>query len=369
MAINGKLDLLKNQAMAVWTYSGNVYNSSPAGTTVFPLTSGAGNPIEYLQRSHIHVYSSTDDGSTWTELSTPADYSLDSAGTNVVLVAGIADGVFIKVMRRTPYLDEYVSFQGSSLLTADQLNTAEMFSMYVDQELSDWLSAITGGGSPGDGIDLDDLGDVTITGPINWDQLTHDSASQQWVNKTPTEIIKATVGLDDLKDADLASLVDKDALRYDGTASQWVNVPSRTIADQQAQAPPWDDNAQATAGAIAERHDNFVSPTLPGSSVNQPGRFWFQNNQTKTLWVWDGDNWVSLVSDTITPTIYPKIIYVDATNGEDFNDGHQLINPKKTIKAAVEQANGDTVYGDGSIILCSAGVYQEELPITITAQN
>ena len=132
--------------MSVWTYSGNVYNSSPAGTTIFPLTSGAGNPIEYLERSHIHVSDSADSGQTWVELSTPGDYSFNTAGTEVILVNGIADGVFVKVERQTPYLDEYVNFQSSSLLTADQLNTAELFSVYVDQELSDQLNELNGGG-------------------------------------------------------------------------------------------------------------------------------------------------------------------------------------------------------------------------------
>ncbi len=126
--------------MPVWTYSGNVYNSSPAGTTAFPLVSEAGNPIGYLKRSHIHVSYSADSGQTWLELSTPSEYGFNTAGTEVILVNGIADGVFIKVERQTPYLDEYVNFQSSSLLTADQLNTAELFSMYVDQELSDKLA-------------------------------------------------------------------------------------------------------------------------------------------------------------------------------------------------------------------------------------
>ena len=128
--------------MAVWIYSGNVYDSSPAGTTTFPLVSRAGNTIEYLQRSHIKVYSSVDQGYTFTQLATPTDYSLNVAGTEVVLTTGISQGEFIRVQRETPYLDEYVVFQSSSLLTADQLNTAELFSVYVEQELSDRLSTI-----------------------------------------------------------------------------------------------------------------------------------------------------------------------------------------------------------------------------------
>ena len=294
-----------------------------------------GLTFDYVARDSVYVYLIENIDGSETELSVvtagspgPGEYIWDS-DKQVRLGDIPSTDQSVKIQRRTLLSQQEVQWKDGSYIIAEDLNTSEKQSLYLDQELHDWLNEITGGGSgPGDFVDLDNLGDVTITSPE-----------------------------------------DKDVLRYDDITDQWINVPSRTIADQQAQTPPWDDSAQATAGAIAERHDNFVSPTLPGSSVNQPGRFWFQNDQTKTLWVWDGNNWVALVSDALTPTIYPKIIYVDATNGEDFNDGHQLIKPKKTIKAAVEQANADTVYGDGSIIVCSAGVYQEELPITITAQN
>ena len=291
--------------MAVWTYSGNVFDSSPSGTTDFPLVSGAGHKIDYLQRSHIHVYSSVDGGTTWAELAAVADYNLNTEGTEVVLTYGIAQGVSIRVMRLTPYDQEYVKFQSSSLLTADQLNTAELFLLYVDQEISDWLSILSGGGLPGDPLDVIDLGDV---------------------------------------DSKI------------------------TIPDQIAGTKPWDDGALATAGAIAERHDNFVQPTLPSETPSQEGVFWFQNDADKTLSVWNGTGWISITSGG-TFTTQPKIIYVDASNGNDSDDGHRIVSPKLTIKAAVEQANADTSFGDGSIILVSPGVYQEELPITITAQN
>ena len=185
--------------MAIWTYSGNVYNSSPAGTTAFPLTSMQGNSIGYLQRSHVHVYSSVNEGELWVELGTPAEYGFNAEGTGIVLTAGIEADTWIKVQRITPHLDEYVNFHASSQLTAGQLNTGELFSMYVDQELRDWLSDITGGGTgPGDLIPLKALGDVTITSPVNFDLLAFDATVQQWVNKDFTEITEATVGIDDL---------------------------------------------------------------------------------------------------------------------------------------------------------------------------
>ena len=128
--------------MAVWTYSGNVYNSSPAGTTAFPLVSGAGYNIEYLQRSHIHAYTSEDEGVSWVELSSTSDFTLNTAGTEVVLTTGITAGQWVRVQRETPYSTEYVNFQPSSQLTAGQLNIAEEFSIYVDQEITDRLATV-----------------------------------------------------------------------------------------------------------------------------------------------------------------------------------------------------------------------------------
>ena len=72
-----------------YTFSGNVYDSSAAGTATFALTSSAGNPISYLQRSHIHVYLSDDDGDTWVEQARPAAWEFDAAATSIVLVTGI----------------------------------------------------------------------------------------------------------------------------------------------------------------------------------------------------------------------------------------------------------------------------------------
>ena len=126
--------------MTTWTYSGNIYDASPPGTTTFPLTTEAGNAINYLQRSHIHVYKSADSGATYTELTFASDYGFNTEGAEIILNAGIAAGEYIKLLRITPYETEYVEYQESSQLTAGQLNTGEKFSMYVDQELYDQIA-------------------------------------------------------------------------------------------------------------------------------------------------------------------------------------------------------------------------------------
>ena len=122
-----------------YRYSGNVYQPA-AGTTTFALTSSEGNDIAYLQRAHITVSESTDEGETWTDLARPGAWDFDAEGTSVVLVDGTEEGDWIRIKRDTPYQDRFTTFAESSLLTSSQLNTGEDFSMYVDQELADAIS-------------------------------------------------------------------------------------------------------------------------------------------------------------------------------------------------------------------------------------
>ena len=123
-----------------FTYSGNVYDAKPAGTVDFPLTTPTGKAIPYLQRAHIHVYRSTDKGLTWKEQARPATWDFVSNGTVVRLVGGITVDEWVMVQRLTPYGSKFTTFQDSSLLTAEQLNEGEDFSMFVDQEISDLLA-------------------------------------------------------------------------------------------------------------------------------------------------------------------------------------------------------------------------------------
>lgn len=120
-----------------FTYSGNVFTGATAGTTDFALTSSAGNPIAYLEAAHIHVYKSANQGATWTELTRPAQWNFVSSGTVARLATGIANGEWLKVQRITPTGSAYVTFQSSSLLTAEQLNDDTLFNTYLNQEISD----------------------------------------------------------------------------------------------------------------------------------------------------------------------------------------------------------------------------------------
>ena len=124
-------------------YSYAKYTTPGASQTDFALTTADGNDIDYLQKAHIHVYLSTDSGVTWTEQARPAAWDFADADTvRFVTAPGSASEVLLR--RKTPYGDRYTTFAESGLLTANQLNTGEDFSMYVDQEIADQLDIVDG---------------------------------------------------------------------------------------------------------------------------------------------------------------------------------------------------------------------------------
>ena len=178
-----------------WQYSGNVYDNSPAGTTTFPLVTETGNPIDYLKRKHIHVYTSVNQGITWVELPKDTSWDFGGQGTEVVLNTGIADGEWIKVQRITPFEDLYIEFQNSSKLTADQLNTGEKFSMFVDQELADGFLALVDRINHGAYVIISETPPSDpIEGQLWWDSNEgfpyiwyEDSTSKQWIRFNPPE--------------------------------------------------------------------------------------------------------------------------------------------------------------------------------------
>lgn len=325
-----------------YTYSGNIYETAEAGTTIFALTSSAGNSIDYLQRAHIHVYISDDDGDTWQEKSRPGEWDFDPTGTSIVLTTGITAGQYVRVLRITPILYRFVDFANGSLLTAGQLDQAEDFSRYVDQEQTDWLQRITGNFSgPGDLVTLNGLGDVSLTDPVQAPQfLSPDPTSGKWTNR-----------LFQLSDIPADALI--------------------TEAEQNAGVTPTDANL-FTALAAAKRFDNLIQKNTPLGTDYEVGKIWLQNDVNLTLSLWSGLSWLPVASGG-TFLSQPTIIYVDAINGNDEFDGHRIINPMRTIRAAVAQANtpdGDGGYiGDGWIIYCAPGVYQEEAGIEVYARN
>jgi len=256
--------------MATWTYSGNVYDASPPGATSFALTTEAGVAINYLQRSHIHVYKSVDSGLTYTELSFNTDYTFNTEGTVIILNVGIAAGEWIKVQRLTPYQTEYVEFQASSQLTAGQLNTGEKFSMYVDQELYD---------------DITVQNNSFITDAPN-DGNLYGREDQAWAQVPPPGISDAPVD-------------NKEYARLNGN---WVEIPEdqtgvpeapidqRTYGRRDA---AWVEITNGTGGLVYKGTRDL---TLPAPADSADGDFYVN---TATSGVVDV-SWTGIAGDALT---------------------------------------------------------------------
>ena len=140
-----------------------------------------------------------------------------------------------------------------------------------------------------------------------------------------------------------------------------------TAAEQDAGVTAADTNIFSASGA-ARRFDTLVQTSTPSGSDWEVGKTWLVNDQERLFSIWDGSSWLGVTSGG-TFTTQPKVVYVDASSGDDANDGHRISRPKKTIKAAVQQINNDATYGDGSVVVVAPGTYQEEAPIDITKAN
>tara|TARA_B100000085_G_scaffold255204_1_gene254853 strand:- start:3099 stop:5855 length:2757 start_codon:yes stop_codon:yes gene_type:complete len=137
-----------------------------------------------------------------------------------------------------------------------------------------------------------------------------------------------------------------------------------TVAKQNSGIPNWTglDDALATVGALAKRHDVIYQNGAPSGSDWPVGKLWYDHSGDQTLSIWSGGHWIGIASGG-TFTRQPTVIWVDGVNGIDTNDGHRIINPMKTIKAAVASADS------GDIILVAPGIYREVAPIDITVNN
>ena len=125
-------------AQPTYEYSGVCYTAT-SGQTTFALTSTAGNPIGYLSPSHIYVRTSANSGETWVSLPVDTAWNFADPATSIVLVTPATAGVWVDIQRKTPIDKDWIDFQAGSLLTAGQLNEAETFSLYCDQEIVDGI--------------------------------------------------------------------------------------------------------------------------------------------------------------------------------------------------------------------------------------
>ena len=182
--------------------------------------------------------------------------------------------------------------------------------------------------------------------------ITNDIAGSDGVSITDDGDGTITIGLTN-NSVDLDKIKDEDKITY---------------AEQDAGLVSPSDNNIFTASASARRFDTIVQTSTPAGSAWEVGKTWLQNDADKTLSVWDGNSWEGISSGG-TFVSQTKVVYVDATNGNDANDGHRISRPKATIKSAIQQINADATYGDGSVVVVAPGVYQEACPIDIEKAN
>jgi hypothetical protein len=320
------------------TYTGNGSNK------LFSIT------FPYIDTTDIDVYLN----GTLQTITT--QYSLANA-TTIEFVVAPANGTKVYIQRTTANETNASTFFAGSSIKASDLNDNFDQALYTRQELIDntWnntdqtIESFETWVSSNDYIattqSIDQRVDFKIDTALTSDVFGSDGVSitdnAPSAGQITVGLSAGSVDLDRIKDADII-----------------------TTAEQNAGSPSWvsDDTKISTIGAAAKRFDSLVQTAIPSGTDWQVGKTWLQNDVDNTLYMWDGSIWKGIASGG-TFTTQPTVIYVDNINGNDANDGHRIINPKKTIKAAVIAANA------GDIIKVAPGVYQESLPIDITVAN
>ena len=293
--------------------------------TSFPVN------FDFISREDVCVYllkateADTDPGFELTVVTQGApgnnEFRWDS-DTQITVGTAPTAGQRIRIQRTTDITQQAVKWKDGSYVVAEDLNTSEEQNLFVDQEIYDWLGNLTGGGTnPNDLIELDDLGDVTITQPeVDKQVVQYDSATKKWINGS------VQIGNIDPNEIITQGEVDQ-GLSYD----------------------KWDDTQIATAGAIkklAPVYDkNGISPPL---GKNYPGKLWYEEltgDDTKTLRMWSGaEGWkvISQTTGSVAPFEPAEIILVN-TKGDDANSGKSRQKAVRTIGRALEIANKDTL--------------------------
>ena len=370
-------------------YSYNIYTGN-GSTTQYAVA------FPYIRKEHIVAY---------------VNYTLTSAFTwvndsTIQFTTAPGAGVRVEVRRLTPLPNNLVDYTDGSTLVAADLDTSNLQHLYKEQEIDDdikqsvYVDPLTGFPTAS-GQRITNVADPTnaqdaatknyvdtttvasagdsMTGALamGTNKITglgnptnaQDAATKTYVDTTTV----ASAG--DSMTGPLAMGTNKITGLGDPTSAQdaatktyvdsttW-NVTTETIDSTETWVST--DAVIGTTGATTTemdvRHDTLVQTSTPSGSGWRLGKTWLQNDANKTLSVWNGSAWLGVASGG-TFTTQPTVIYVDATNGNDADDGHRIINPKKTIKAAVIAAAA------GDIIKVAPGVYQEVLPIDVTVTN
>jgi len=334
--------------------------------------------FEYLKESDIKVsIDGTDQATTAYSFTSITTITFNTAPTN---------GAAVRIYRDTNIDSLRNEFFAGSAIRAQDLNEDFKQTLFVVQELDNntWDNETNTIHSDEPWVSSDDQiattaaldarfqdeANETITSSETWvaddDHIATTQAIENRIDDVITNDIGGSDGISITDDGDgtitvgiSANSVDFDRIKNDDII---------TYTEQNAgSASPADSNV-FTALAAARRFDTLVQTSTPSGSDWEVGKTWFQNDADKTVSIWNGSSWEGVVSGG-TFTKLDKVIYVDSVNGLDTNDGHRISTPKKTIGAALDDINSDSIYGDGATILVSPGVYQETAPLDIQKKD
>jgi hypothetical protein len=370
-------------------YSYNIYSGN-GSTTQYPVA------FPYIRKEHIVTY---------------VNYTLTSAFTwvndsTIQFTTAPGAGVRVEIRRLTPLPGNLVDYADGSTLVAADLDTSNLQHLYKEQEIDDDIKQsvyvdpttgfptasnqrITNVADPVAAQDAatknyvdtttvasagDTMTGVLAMGANKITGLGNPTNAQDAATKTYVDTTTVASAGDSMTGA-LAMGANKITGLGDPTSAQ--DAATKTYVDSTTwnntdetidSTETWvSSNAYigttgATTNEMDLRHDTLVQTSTPAGSGWRLGKTWLQNDANKTLSIWNGSAWLGVASGG-TFTTQPTVIYVDAVNGNDADDGHRIINPKKTIKNAVAAAAA------GDIIKVAPGVYQESLPIDITVAN
>jgi hypothetical protein len=366
----------------------NIYTGN-GSTVLFNFT------FEYLETTDVYVEVN--------DVLTTA-YSFANA-TTIQFNTAPANGLRIRIYRKTDTDNPKATFFSGSAIRAQDLNNNATQSLYSVQEWQDQTVPKYNAVMPDD-LDLGtyqikNMGEPTLaqdaatknyvdttTVASAGDSMTgnlamgsnkvtglgepsasQDAATKNYVDTTTVASAGDTMTGPLAMGANKVTGLGEPTANQDAATKNYVDTTTWNNTDETIDSTEaWvsDDTVISTTGATTNemdvRHDTLVQTSTPSGSGWRVGKTWLQNDANKTLSVWNGSAWLGVASGG-TFTTQPTVIYVDATNGNDADDGHRIINPKKTIKAAVIAANA------GDIIKVAPGVYQEVLPIDITVTN
>jgi len=298
-----------------------------------------------------------------------------------------ADGVVVRIYRDTDIDTARAVFAPGSVIRAQDLNDNFEQIRFVTQETDNntWDNETETVKSTNTWVSSDEKVATTAAIDARFQDEIGDTliSSEAWVSSD--DYIATTRSIDQRIDTAITNDVagsDGVTITDDGDGTITVGLANNSVdfskikdediityAEQEAGSPSWlSDTRIPTTFAAARRFDTIVQTSTPVGINWEVGKTWLQNDQDLTLSIWNGTNWLAIASGGAFIN-QPKVVYVDASSGNDSNDGHRISRPKKTVKAAINQINADAIYGDGSVVVVAPGTYQEVAPIDITKKD